>query len=114
MHGYMYILKCKDNTYYVGSTDNLTLRIEEHNKGEGCEYTRDRRPLQLVYYEECFNIKDAFLREQQVKGWSRKKKEALMKGDIKSLKKFSERASSSRALREPQGPQANAFTGGET
>ena len=97
MHGYMYILKCKDNTYYVGSTDNLILRIEEHNKGKGCEYTRARRPLQLVYYEECFNIKDAFLREQQAKGWSHKKKEALMKGDIKSLKEFSERVSSSRA-----------------
>ncbi|MBR5401658.1 MAG: GIY-YIG nuclease family protein [Treponema sp.] len=96
MKGYMYILKCKDNSYYVGSTDNLTLRIEEHNRGEGCEYTRERLPLQLVYYEECFNIKDAFIHEQQVKGWNRKKKEALMKGDIKSLKELSERASSSR------------------
>ena len=97
MHGYMYILKCKDNTYYIGSTDNLTLRIEEHNNGEGAAYTKDRLPVQLVYYEECRNVKDAYLREQQIKGWGRKKKEALMKGDIESLKKFSERASSSRA-----------------
>ncbi|MBP5601354.1 MAG: GIY-YIG nuclease family protein [Treponema sp.] len=96
MKGYMYILKCNDNSYYVGSTDNLTLRIEEHNKGEGAAYTKNRLPVQLVYYEECFNIKEAFIREHQVKGWSRKKKEALMKEDVKSLKKFSERASSSR------------------
>ena len=91
MRGYMYILKCKDNSFYVGSTNNLRLRIEEHNIGEGCEYTRDRRPLQLVYYEECFNIKDAFIREQQIKGWSRKKKEALMKGDMKSLRVLSKK-----------------------
>ena len=91
MRGYMYILKCNDNSYYVGSTDNLTLRIEEHNKGEGAVYTKDRLPIKLVYYEECFNVEDAFLREQQIKGWSRKKKEALIIGDINSLKKLSKK-----------------------
>ena len=96
MRGYMYILKCKDGSYYVGSTDNLRMRIEEHNRGEGCEYTKLRLPVKLIYFEECFNIKDAFLREQQIKGWGRKKKEALMKGNTNSLKKLSERASSSK------------------
>jgi len=91
MHGYMYILKCNDDSYYIGSTNNLTLRIEEHNNGKGPTYTRNRLPVQLVYYEECFNIKDAFLREQQIKGWNRRKKEALINGDIKSLKILSKK-----------------------
>ena len=69
----MYILKCSDNSYYVGSTNNLTLRIEEHMHGEGAEYTKHRLPVELVYYEECQSIKEAFLREKQVQGWSRKK-----------------------------------------
>lgn len=42
LKGYMYILKCSDKSYYVGSTDNLTLRVEEHNAGEGCTYTQER------------------------------------------------------------------------
>ena len=85
----MYILQCSDNTYYVGSTKNLTLRIEEHNHGEGAEYTKHRLPVKLVYYEECFNIKDAFLREKQVQGWSRKKREALIKGEYDKLPELS-------------------------
>ena len=80
MNGYMYILQCSDGTYYVGSTNNLTRRFEEHNHGKGSEYTKRRLPVKLVYYEECFSIEEAFLREKQVQGWSRKKKEALIKG----------------------------------
>ena len=107
MKGYMYILKCKDNSYYVGSTDNLTLRIEEHNCGKGCSYTKDRLPLQLVYYEECFNIKEAFFREQQIKGWSRKKKEALINGDMNSLRLLSKKGPFKGPfdkLRDPMNP----------
>ena len=89
MKAYMYILLCSDNTYYVGSTKNLTLRIEEHNNGEGAEYTKHRLPVKLVYYEECFNIKDAFLREKQVQGWSRKKREALINGEYNKLPELS-------------------------
>ncbi|MBO4533905.1 MAG: GIY-YIG nuclease family protein [Treponema sp.] len=107
MKAYMYILKCKDKSYYVGSTDNLTLRVEEHNAGEGCSYTKERLPVQLVYYEECFNIKDAFNREQQVKGWGRKKKEALIKGDMNSLRLLSKKAlvkGPFDKLRDPMAP----------
>ena len=64
MSAYVYILKCSDNSYYIGSTKNLTLRIEEHKNGEGAEYTKHRLPVELVYYEECLCIKDAFLREK--------------------------------------------------
>ena len=87
----MYILKCSDNSYYVGSTSNLTLRIEEHNQGIGAEYTKHRLPVELVYYEECLNIKDAFLREKQVQGWSRKKREALINGNHEKLPELAKR-----------------------
>ena len=106
MRGYMYILKCKDNSFYVGSTNNLRLRIEEHNRGEGCEYTRDRRPLQLVYYEECMSIKAAFEREQQIKGWNRKKKKALIHGNTNTLKILSKNRQTNAALRQAQGPKS--------
>ncbi len=85
MHAYMYILQCNDGSYYVGSTNNLELRLEEHNPGEGAEYTKHRLPVKLVYFEECFSIKEAFLREKQVQGWSRKKREALINGQYKKL-----------------------------
>ena len=113
MKGYMYILKCKDNSYYVGSTNNLTIRIEEHNNGLGCSYTRERPPVKLIYYEECLNIKEAFIREQQIKGWSRKKKNALIHGNTNTLRLLSENRQSSAALRQAQGPH-ETFTGEET
>ena len=76
--GYMYILKCADESYYTGSTVNLELRLEQHQNGEGANHTRKRLPVELVYYEEYQNIAEAFYREKQVQGWSRKKKEALI------------------------------------
>ena len=79
MKAFMYILKCNDDSYYVGSTTDLTRRVEQHNHGEGAEYTKKRLLVELVYFEECRNIKDAFLREKQVQGWRRKKREALIK-----------------------------------
>ena len=85
----MYILKCSDNTYYIGSTTNIELRIAEHNQGEGAEYTKRRLPVQLVYFEECLSIKDAFLREKQVQGWSRKKREALINNQHEKLPELS-------------------------
>ncbi|KEY19299.1 GIY-YIG nuclease family protein [Kaistella antarctica] len=76
--GYMYILKCVDDSYYTGSTINLELRLAQHQNGEGANHTRKRLPVVLVYYEEYQNIAEAFYREKQVQGWSRKKKEALI------------------------------------
>ena len=76
--GWMYILKCANGAYYVGSTNNLELRLNQHENGEGSNYTRKNLPVKLVYYEEYGRIDDAFYREKQVQGWSRKKKEALI------------------------------------
>ena len=76
---YVYILKCSDNSYYTGITNDLSRRVNEHNDGinPSC-YTYLRRPVQLVFSSEFTEVTLAILFEKQVKGWSRKKKEALI------------------------------------
>ncbi len=81
----MYILRCANGHYYVGSTDNLELRIEQHLKGEGANYTRKHLPVKLVYFEEFQKVDDAYYREQQIKGWSRAKKESLISQNYEKL-----------------------------
>ena len=71
--GWMYILKCADGTYYTGSTNNLDLRLQQHQSGEGSNYTKNRLPVELVYFEEFLFVHDAFYWEKQVQGWSRSK-----------------------------------------
>ena len=80
MKGYMYILLCADGSYYTGSTTDLERRLEQHQNGEGANHTKKRLPISLLYYEEYSRIDEAFYREKQVQGWSRKKKEALIEG----------------------------------
>lgn len=87
----MYILKCCDDTYYTGSTKFIDRRIEEHNKGIGANYTKKKLPVILIYFEEYDRIDYAFNREKQVQGWSRKKKEALMKGETHLLPKLAKK-----------------------
>ncbi len=85
---YMYIARCRDGSYYVGSTvKDPEARIWEHNHDEdfAARYTIKRRPLTLVYAESFDRIDDAFRREKQVQGWSRAKKEALMDGRVDEL-----------------------------
>jgi len=89
--GYMYILKCNDDSYYTGSTNNLELRILEHQNGIGANYTKSRLPVELVYYEEYSRIVEAFKREKQIQGWSRKKKEALINGKYELLPKLAKK-----------------------
>jgi predicted GIY-YIG superfamily endonuclease len=78
MMGWMYILECSDGSYYTGSTIHLETRVLQHQNGEGANHTKKRLPVKLVYYEEYDRIENAFYREKQVQGWSRKKKEALI------------------------------------
>lgn len=85
---YTYILKCANGAYYVGSTNDLERRLKEHQAGEGSRYTSSHLPVELVYYEEYQTIEEAFRRERQIHGWSRAKKEALIKGDIETLKQL--------------------------
>jgi putative endonuclease len=86
--GYMYILECADNSYYTGSTNDLERRLWEHQNMFGANYTMKRLPVKLIYYEEYSRIDEAFYREKQVQGWSRKKKEALINGKPELLPKL--------------------------
>jgi putative endonuclease len=90
MKGYMYILECNDQSFYVGSTSDLVERFMQHQRGEGCNYTKERLPVTLKYYEVFDQVKDAFRREKQIQGWSRAKKIALMQKNIKELELLAE------------------------
>jgi putative endonuclease len=86
---YVYILKCSDNTYYTGVTNNIETRLRYHNEGTDKEaYTFSRRPLTLVYYESFSEYNQAIAREKQIKDWSRKKKEAIIEQNWEKLKEF--------------------------
>ena len=77
---WMYILKCSDGSYYVGSTKDLEQRILQHQEGTGAQYTSRRLPVMLVYSEEFERVSEAHAREKQVQNWSRAKREALIQG----------------------------------
>jgi len=87
---YVYILICNDKSYYTGVTSNLDKRIWEHQEGliKSC-YTHGRRPAKLVFQTEFNHVRDALSAEKQIKGWSRKKKEALIQGRFDDLPKLS-------------------------
>ncbi len=88
--GYTYILQCADGSYYTGSTKNIELRLAQHQAGEGAKYTKKKLPVKLVYFEEYQRIDEAFYREKQIQGWSRKKKEALINGKFEKLPELAE------------------------
>lgn len=85
MKGYTYILLCANGKYYTGSTKDLERRLAQHQAGEGANFTRKYLPVELVYYEEYDRIDEAFYREKQIQGWSRKKKEALINKEYNKL-----------------------------
>jgi putative endonuclease len=76
---YTYILKCSDETLYTGWTNDLEKRINAHNAGKGAKYTKNRRPVELAYYEEFATKKEAMSREYAIKQLTRRKKEELIK-----------------------------------
>ena len=87
---YVYILKCNDGSYYTGVTNNIEKRLAEHNSDNSVtSYTFKRRPVELVYCQEFNDIKQAIELEKQIKGWSRRKKEALINEDWEKLKLYS-------------------------
>ena len=88
---YMYILKCADGSYYTGSTVSLEKRLKEHQDGLGANHTKKRLPVTLVYYEEYHWVATAFYREKQIQGWTRAKKDALIKGTIEDLPKLAKK-----------------------
>ena len=87
---FVYILKCSDNSYYTGFTNNLERRFAEHSsdKNKDC-YTFDKRPLELVWFETFNDVLDAIAIEKKIKGWTRRKKEALINEDWDKLVLYS-------------------------
>jgi len=91
---WLYILRCADGSYYVGTArTTLEQRIDEHDSGHFGGYTATRRPVTLVYSDWFDQITDAIAAERQIKGWSRAKKEALIRGDFEALKALAKRKS---------------------
>ena len=87
---YVYILECSDGSYYTGHTDDIEARVGTHEQGaiKSC-YTYTRRPVKVVFSETCASRGEALAAERQIKGWSRRKKLALINGDFKLLQFFS-------------------------
>ena len=85
---WVYILECVDGSYYVGHSDNLEDRLLQHQSGALGGYTKHRRPVRVVYSQEFLTRDAVFAAERQVKGWTRKKKEALIRGDLDELRRL--------------------------
>ncbi|WP_396157766.1 GIY-YIG nuclease family protein [Flavobacterium sp.] len=87
---FVYILKCSDQSYYTGFTNNLERRLAEHRFGKNKEcYTFDKNPLELVWFETFNDVLDAIATEKRIKGWSKIKKEALINNDWDKLVLYS-------------------------
>ena len=100
----VYILLCSDNSYYTGLTNDFEKRIWQHETGYFPEcYTFKRRPIKVVWHTIVESAEEANNLEKQIKGWSRKKKEALIKNDIEELKKLSNKKKETETLRQAQG-----------
>lgn len=89
---HVYMLRCADGSYYVGSARlGLDRRVSEYNQGAFGDYTSKRLPVELVWAEHFLDITDAIAVERQIKGWSRAKKEALIQGDFTLIRRLSKR-----------------------
>lgn len=90
---WVYMLRCRDGSYYVGSHrgQDVETRVAQHHDGRGGEYTSSRLPVELVWCEAFQFIADAIAAERRIKGWSRAKKEAMMRGDWDALPSLSRR-----------------------
>jgi len=97
MSFWVYILRCADNSYYTGHTDNLEQRLAKHQAGEIEGYTSTRLPVRLLFSEELPTREEALTCERQIKGWSRRKKEALMRRDWAEVSRLARRGHPSRA-----------------
>lgn len=99
----IYILQCSDGTYYTGLTKDLDGRVHEHKIGANPEsYTFSRRPVKLVWNVITESYIDAFQWEHRIKGWSRAKKEALIRGDIEGIHEIVKNERKSKELKKRQ------------
>ena len=86
---WLYILECSDGSFYIGHTDNLDLRLAQHDAGQAGSYTASRSPLKLIHSETFDSRYEALAMERKLKGWSRAKKLAYMAGDWKAVGELS-------------------------
>ena len=94
MRSFVYILRCADGSYYVGSTrSSLEARVAQHNLDTFGGYTSKRRPVELAYAQAFDRVADAIAAERQIKRWSRAKKEALIANDFTALRYLARRRS---------------------
>jgi len=104
---YLYIVRCADRSFYIGTTRTLLeIRIAQHNAGTFPGYTFTRRPVELVYSQWFERITDAIENERKLKRWSRAKKEALIRGDFVLLKSLAQRRSSDFSKPPPVEPSS--------
>ena len=82
MNWFVYILQCRDNSFYIGITNDIPKRIILHNSGKGSKYVRSKLPAKLIYSEEYNSKSEARKREIQLKGWTRNKKKLLIEGKL--------------------------------
>ena len=102
---WVYILRCADGSYYTGHTDNLEKRTREHDAGAMTDcYTFRRRPLQLVFSQGFPTRAEALASERQIKGWSRGKKEAMMRGDWAEVTRLARPVPPDAPVRPPRSP----------
>jgi len=89
---FVYILECADGTFYTGITNNLSERLRQHQSGhdEG-SYTFSRRPLELKWYAQFTDVRNAIEKEKQIKRWSRAKKEALIRNDWDEVQRLAKK-----------------------
>ncbi len=101
MGGWVYMLRCSDASYYVGSTsyDDVDVRGGEHNEGKFGGYTSKRRPVRLVWCDWFQDLRDAQNAERRIKGWRREKKEALIRGETERLHDLAKRPGARRPSR---------------
>lgn len=88
MPHFFYLARCCDGSLYAGTCVDLTDRETKHNEGTGAKYTRSRRPVTIVYHEECATLGEARSREAQVKRWRKAEKETLVRSSSSPLPKL--------------------------
>jgi predicted GIY-YIG superfamily endonuclease len=108
---WVYILKCNDASYYTGHTDNLAYRIAQHGEGKIDGYTSSRLPVTLVFAEQFVTRLEALEMERRIKGWSRKKKEAMMRGDWAEVSRLAKSRSEDAASQSVHGSTGSPRTG---
>ena len=92
---WVYILECADSSFYTGHTDNLELRVSQHQQNFTTCYTSSRLPIKLVFSQSFVTRAEAIISERQIKGWSRAKKAAMIKGDWAEVSRLASGSASS-------------------